>query len=195
MIAAIKFCLKNLANFRGRDARSTYWWYLLFLFVVQIVAGFIISLPMLGGMFSGALEAAQSGADPQAINQAMAAEVGGSMRSMMLWSTILALVLIALYCAAGVRRLQHSAKPGLLVLLVIAPLLYSTITAYLNVDAVIELTVQAMQQADPANTMAVQRSTAVQSLIGYAGYLAAIIIGFLPTSRGANAYGEEPVSL
>ena len=183
MIAAVKFCLKNLTNFRGQDARTTYWWYLLFLFIVQLVAGFIISLPMLGGMFSGALEAAQSGADPQAINQAMAAEVGGSMRNMMFWSTILALALIALYSAAGVRRLQDAAKPGLLVLLVIVPLLYSTITAYMNVDAMIELTVQAMQQSDPSQSMAAQSKLSAQSLIGYIGYVAAIVIGFLPSSE------------
>ena len=36
MLPAVKYSIANVTNFAGRDARQTFWYYVLFLFLVQI---------------------------------------------------------------------------------------------------------------------------------------------------------------
>jgi len=47
---SIKTCFSGYVNFNGRASRSEFWWWVLFIFVANLVTG-IIS-PMLSGLFA-----------------------------------------------------------------------------------------------------------------------------------------------
>ena len=55
---AVTACLTNYVGFSGRARRSEYWYFALFNFVVQMIAGFVggaIHFPLLGTLVSLAL--------------------------------------------------------------------------------------------------------------------------------------------
>lgn len=57
MLGAVKYNLANLANFKGRDARQTFWYYVLFLVIVQFAVSMVFTIPMYVSMFTGVFEA------------------------------------------------------------------------------------------------------------------------------------------
>lgn len=88
---SISYCLSNYANFNGRGSRSEFWWFLLAVFVVQVVIQGLLNL-VLGDGFIFTL---------------LALVVGVGLA-------------IPLY-AAGSRRMHDTGKSGWLQLLVLIP--------------------------------------------------------------------------
>ena len=119
MLGAIKYNLANLANPAGRDARQTFWYYMLFLVITQVVVSTIAAMPMYIAMFGGAIDAAQSGANEQEMNALMFANMRGHLHTQMWVGAVMGLIMAALFSAAFVRRLHDSGKPGWLLLLVL----------------------------------------------------------------------------
>ncbi|MCB2085686.1 MAG: DUF805 domain-containing protein [Sphingomonadaceae bacterium] len=195
MIASVKYNLANLGNFNGRDARSTFWWYMLFLVLIQFVLGLITQIPMYAEMFGSAIEAAQNGVDPADMNAAMAANIGDTMRTATYLGTGVTVLASALFVASFVRRLHDSGKPGWIAILALAPVLYTAITNALNIDELIEMTQSMMTQSDPNVAMGDQSRLYFSSILGWVGYLVTIIFGVLESDDGPNKYGEQPVSL
>ena len=64
MLGAIKYNLKHLLDFSGRDARQTFWYYILFLVVLQFLVGMIAIIPsmvtIMGDTFTAAISASIS---------------------------------------------------------------------------------------------------------------------------------------
>ena len=195
MIASVKYNLANRGNFNGRDARSTFWWYMLFLVLIQFVLGLITQIPMYAEMFGSAIEAAQNGVDPADMNAAMAANIGDTMRTATYLGTGVTVLASALFVASFVRRLHDSGKPGWIAILALAPVLYTAITNALNIDELIEMTQSMMTQSDPNVAMGDQSRLYFSSILGWVGYLVTIIFGVLESDDGPNKYGEQPVSL
>nr|WP_318963260.1 DUF805 domain-containing protein [Sphingosinicella flava] len=98
--------LKRYAEFSGRSRRKEYWMFTLFLFLVNIAAGLVLSLVM-GG-------AAMSDGDG-----GIMAALGGSL----LLLAILGLVFLIPSIAVGVRRLHDQDKSGWFLLLGLIPYL------------------------------------------------------------------------
>jgi uncharacterized membrane protein YhaH (DUF805 family) len=63
MLGAIKYNLANLFNVSGRDARQTFWYYVLAIVVLHIAASMAISIPMMATAMASAFEAANAAAD------------------------------------------------------------------------------------------------------------------------------------
>ena len=61
MLSAIKYNLSHLTDFKGRDARPTFWYYVLFLVLVQFALSFLVSIPLTGAMVGDAVVYAQQG--------------------------------------------------------------------------------------------------------------------------------------
>ncbi|MCR2833847.1 DUF805 domain-containing protein [Parerythrobacter lacustris] len=195
MIQSIRYNLANLGNFNGRDARSTFWWYMLFLVLIQFVLGLVISIPMYAQMFTSAFEAARSGVDPQDLNAAMLSGLGDHMRNAAYYGAALSLVSVGLFSASFVRRLHDSGKPGWWLVLALAPFVYTTVMNVINIDQVIAMTESAMTQTDPEKALGDQSRLYMYSIIGWAGYLVTIIFGVLESDDGPNAYGEQPAPM
>ena len=45
MLGSIRYNLANILNFHGRDARPTFWYYVLFLFILQVAIGMVAAIP------------------------------------------------------------------------------------------------------------------------------------------------------
>lgn len=192
MFQSIRYNLANLGNFRGRDARSTFWWYMLFLVLVQALLTIIISIPMYVEMFGAAFEAAQTGADPQDLNAAMLSGLGDQMRSATYYGAGVTFISAALFAASFVRRLHDSGKPGWWLILALAPVLYTTVMNLINIDDVIAMTEAAMTQTDPDKALGDQSRLYMYGIVGWVGYLVTIVFGVLESDDGPNAYGEQP---
>jgi uncharacterized membrane protein YhaH (DUF805 family) len=192
MLGAIKYNLSNLANFKGRDARQTFWFYVLFLVLVQYAIGLLISLPMMGEGMSTAFKAAKSGVPAEQMQQQMMAGMAGMMRTSMLASAGVSVLSALLLVAAFVRRLHDSGRPGWIAaipfLLVLGALGYSM--------AHLEPMLEAMAHIDAAKPTAMleaQRPMLVASALSWVGYLVVIVFGAWPSTDGPNAYGEDSI--
>ena len=128
MLEAIKYNLAHLADFSGREDRPTFWWYVLFLVIVDIVLGLLIT--SLGGGFSAGIEAAQAGASQQDIQAQMLQQMSGGV---MLLSAAINLLVTALFVAAFVRRLHDSGNSGWWAAIAVLAQVASIIAAFLQV--------------------------------------------------------------
>jgi uncharacterized membrane protein YhaH (DUF805 family) len=103
---AIKSVYSKYVTFSGRAARSEYWWYFLFSFIVSIVIMFIESAL---GMGQGVMSSGDGG---------FSASYNGGVLSI-IWS--LANILPSL--AVGVRRLHDTDRSGWWLLIALIPLI------------------------------------------------------------------------
>lgn len=191
MFASIKHCLSNLTTFKGRDGRATFWFYVLLLVVAQYVLGFLIALPMMGGVAQDALNAAREGVSEVELQKQMLTRMSGMMRTSMLASGALALIFAFLLLAAFVRRLHDSNRPGWIAAIPFLLVLAGQAASIANMDAVL----QAMSSAaanDPAATLEAQRPLLLAGALSWLGYLIVIVFGVWPSSDGNNRYGPEP---
>jgi uncharacterized membrane protein YhaH (DUF805 family) len=192
MLGSIKYNLTHLFDFRGRDGRQTFWYYVLFLVIVEIVAGIAFMIPPMIDMFHNIFAAARAGVtDQQAMNDLMANQMAGIFRTMAPLTIGLNLVLIALFVAAFVRRLHDSGKPGWWALLPVATQLAAVWISYTTMNRMQDLVVSAMQ--NPQGGMQYHNPAGPLSLIGWIGYIAVLVFGIMKSTDGPNRYGEAPV--
>lgn len=192
MLGSIKYNLLHIADFRGRDGRQTFWYYVLFLAIVDVVAMIAVMISPMIRLFHNIFAAARAGVtDQQAMNDLMANQMSGMFRTIVPFSIGLSLVLIVLFVAAFVRRLHDSGKPGWWALLPVATQLCSIWVSYTSMARVQEVIVGAMQ--NPQGSATYPQSTAPWSLIGWLGYIVVIVFGIMKSTEGPNRYGEAPV--
>lgn len=71
MLASIKYNFRHLLDFNGRDARQTFWYFVLFVYLVTVAISMVVMIPMMASMFSQVFAAAQQNADPETMNRMM----------------------------------------------------------------------------------------------------------------------------
>lgn len=192
MLGSIKYNLSNLLSFKGRDARQTFWFYVLFLFIIQYAAGFLISMPMMGGMMKGAFSAAQQGASEAELQARMMAQMAGYMRTTMTLSAVVAVIAALLLLAAFARRLHDSNKPGWIAFVAFAMSLVSQILVWSKMGEIIVAMTKA-QDSDLTSTFAMQSKVMGASALGWIAILIVIVCGVWPSTKGPNRYGDAPV--
>ncbi|WP_395333255.1 DUF805 domain-containing protein [Novosphingobium sp. BL-8H] len=192
MLGSIKYNLSNLLNFKGRDARQTFWFYVLFLFIIQYAAGMLISMPMMGGMMRGAFSAAQQGASETELQARMMAQMAGYMRTSMTLSAVVSVIAGLLLLAAFMRRLHDSNRPGWIALIALALSFASKALIWSKMDEIIGA-MSRMSEADPAGILGFQSKFVGASLMGWAALLIVIVFGVWPSTPSANRYGAAPV--
>jgi uncharacterized membrane protein YhaH (DUF805 family) len=193
MLGAIKYNLTHLLDFNGRDARQTFWYYVLFLIVLQFAVSMIMTIPVMAGLFTTIVQQAKSGAPEEAIQAQVQALMGGMMSEMMWVSITLGVLLVVLLLAAFVRRLHDSGKSGWWATLAVAGQA-AGIFASIKVAGMMRELMPMM--TDPANLeeiLAQQRDLNVYSLAGWIGPIVVIGFGILKSTDGPNRYGDEPV--
>jgi uncharacterized membrane protein YhaH (DUF805 family) len=192
MLDAIRHGLANLFNFAGRDGRQTFWYYVLFLFVVQYGVSLLVTLPMTFTGMADSFRMASHGGSPEEVNAAMAASMS-SMLGMTVWvSVISGIAILLLLVASFVRRLHDSGLSGW----------------WLALPAGIHLVNLARMPAQMAQAQAAM--IAMQShpgpeafvgqfqvqvgwmLLGWGGLAAVIVLGVRKSTPGDNRFGSEP---
>ncbi len=188
----IRYQLSHLGDFSGRDVRRTFWVYLLFLVIVQILIGIVISAPMMGNIIGSVTQGVQSGMSEAEIQAATYASLSNSLEPMAVYSMVLRLVTAALLLASFVRRLHDAGFSGWLALIPVGTLLYSQIIGYLSLDHMQAMMDEAIASGNPQFVVAISSETAASGLIRWAGVLFVLIFGIMKSQPGPNRYGEEP---
>ncbi|WEK47016.1 MAG: DUF805 domain-containing protein [Candidatus Andeanibacterium colombiense] len=195
MFGSIKYNLTHLFDFRGRDARQTFWYYVLFLVILGVVGWVVALVPLVGSAIEQAMKAAQAGLPQDQVSARMVQGMGPGMVVITWFSAISSLLLTLLTLAAFVRRLHDSDNPGWWAGLVLVAKLI-TVTITIQSIGKIEAALQAA--ADPARMQQFQQAgtTPLQALASLAGWLiplVVIIFGVLPSTDGPNRYGDTSV--
>jgi uncharacterized membrane protein YhaH (DUF805 family) len=197
MLGAIKYNLTHLLDFSGRDARQTFWYYVLFLAVLNFVIGLLVSIPLIVSTIGTAMQAAQSGAGEQAIQAQVMGSMGSTLGSTLWLSLATNAVTALLLVAAFVRRLHDSDKAGWWVLVPLAAQAVSMLVSIRMMGAMQAMMQDAMAAAgDPVRMQSVmeqQTEFARYGAIGWIGPLVVIGFGILRSTDGPNRYGAEPV--
>ena len=193
MLSAIKYNLTQLLDFSGRDARPTFWYYVLFVFILNVLVSIGVSVPVIGQAMSVAMQAAQTN-DPTAINEAMAETMAG-MVATTIWATVvMGVVNILLLAAAFVRRLHDADFAGLWALLVGGLYAGALARSVARIDEAEAMARMAIENAMTApQVYAANGNAGLDSLIGWVPTLLLIGFGVLKSSEGANRFGEAPV--
>ncbi|MEM7778928.1 MAG: DUF805 domain-containing protein [Pseudomonadota bacterium] len=199
MLDAIKYSLANLGRIEGRDSRGTFWYYVLFLVILQFVVGLIVSLPIYISMFTVIFDATASGGDPNVAMQGMFEDLVSQIRSQMAVSMIVGVVIGLMLIASFVRRLHDAGYTGWIVLVPLATQAFSIIYAYTFMDRMGEIMLENMTAGfDGASgggpdPFALQAEMGCLGLVGWIGYIVVIGFGVLKSQEGPNQYGEGPV--
>lgn len=197
MLGAIKYNLTHLLDFGGRDARQTFWYYVLFLVVLNFAVGMIVSIPLMIGAVGTAIEAAQAGVDPQEAQALVTARMADAMGGTLWLSLVTNLAMALLVLAAFVRRLHDSDKSGWWALLPLAGLAVSTAVSIQVMGAMQEMMRDMMiVGGDPVKVQAIverQQEFAAYGLIGWIAPAVVIGFGVLRSTEGPNRFGDEPV--
>ena len=193
MLGAIKYNLANLTNFSGRDARQTFWYYVLFLVIIQMVVSIAISVPMMGSAFTGAIEAAQSGVSEEAMQARMMNEMSGWFEVTIWISLAMGLVMILLLAAAFVRRIHDSDHSGWWAALAVGAQLVSAGYTVTMVGKMRELMALSMNPANLDEVLARQGEFMGIGLIGYIPVIVVVVFGVMKSTDGPNRFGGAPV--
>jgi uncharacterized membrane protein YhaH (DUF805 family) len=194
MFGSIKYNLTHLFDFTGRDARQTFWYYILFLVVIEFSVSIAMSVPLMVNIFSQILAAAKAGVtDQQAIQNMMAARMGGWLQHSVRVSMVLSLVVIVLFVAAFVRRLHDSDKSGWWAALPIATKLFSMAMTFSVMGRMQEMITTAMKYPEAGGMLQYQREMAPYGLLSWIGYIVVIVFGIMKSTDGPNRYGAAPV--
>jgi uncharacterized membrane protein YhaH (DUF805 family) len=193
MFEAIKYNLARLAVFTGREDRPTFWWYVLALVIVDIVLSLVASTVLFAGGMSTAIQSAQAGADPVALQTRMMQQMAPHMVTMMWVSAGIKLLMTVLSAAAFVRRLHDSNSSGWWAALAIGTQV-ATLAIALSMANQIESTVASITAGDLSPALQGQLEISRLSLLGWIAPLLVLGFGVLKSSPGPNRYGEAPQS-
>ena len=198
MFEAIRHNLNNLANISGRDSRSTFWFYLLFLVIVYALFSFGLSIVAGGAIAVDAFQAARDGADEAAIQQNVMSGMGNMIRISMWGSVIMSFLMTMLLAASFTRRLHDSNKPGWIAGVAVGLQLLSVALTIGMIGEMVSF-VGSLKTEDPtAMQVAVQAHRtkyALSGLLSWVPVLLVIVFGIWPSSDGDNIYGPEPEHL
>lgn len=194
MLGAIRYALANLANPAGRDARQTFWYWVLAVVVLRFAASMALSAPLTLKLMAAAMHAAQNGAaqDPAAI-QAMTTQLILKELPTMVWGGVaIGLVTMALLAASLVRRLHDSGLSGWLVL--VPGAIYALVLARMpaQIDRVADL-LATLDPANPPNATALMQADGAMALLAYVPLLIAVWFGLRKSTPGPNRHGDAPV--
>lgn len=196
MIAAIKHNLSNLTNFNGRDARPTFWWYVLFLVIMQFVVGLLASIPLIGASVGTAMDAVQSGADQATMQADMMASMAEAMDTVIWVGVASEIVMVLLLVASFVRRLHDSGNSGWWAAIPVATQLAGVFGAVTTIDRAKELMVLSADISRMEEAQALQADMMAEPLnwVSWIGVIVVLVFGVMSSQKEANKYGEPPAA-
>jgi uncharacterized membrane protein YhaH (DUF805 family) len=194
MLGSINYNLRHLLDFSGRDARQTFWYYVLFVVLFNFAVSLLVTIPVMIEAIGGVIASAQSGASPEAINAEMAGTMSGIMSTSIWASAALAIFNIALLAAAFVRRLHDSDRTGWWAAPVGVLHALAVLRTVSRVDEFEAMMREAIATgAGGANLYANNPDLALDSLLGWLPLLLMIGFGVLKSTDGPNRFAAEPV--
>ncbi|MEW9855530.1 DUF805 domain-containing protein [Novosphingobium sp. M1R2S20] len=191
MLKAIKHNLTHLFSFTGRDSRTTFWLYVLFLALVHTAISLLVSVPITGNMMGDILVAAQRGASEAEIQERVFQRVNEVMRVSLWVSVALSLALVAFLLAAFTRRLHDSGRSAWIAVVAGAIQVVATVMTIATMDDAIRVIVLA-QTGDLEAVEAMRGRFVLQGLLGWVPMVLVFVFGVWPSTPGENRYGAPP---
>lgn len=192
MLGAVKHALANLANTSGRDARQTFWYWILAVVVLRYGIGMVAAVPMMVEMFSSMSDAIRSGATPDAAQKQMMGSVVDSL-DYGLWAGLAAGVLtVPLLAASLVRRLHDSDLSGWWILAPGLPYVGSLIAMPAAVAKAKQI-IATIDATHPPDPWAQFQAQGWLSLLSFVPLLLVLWFGLRKSTDGPNRYGADPV--
>jgi uncharacterized membrane protein YhaH (DUF805 family) len=192
MLAALRYHFGHLLDFSGRDARQTFWYWFLFLFIVNMAAGFAMTIPLMAKTMASAFEVARTG-NQAAMQAVVVDQIAGSMAPMVELSIALGVANLALMAAAFVRRLHDSGRSGVWAALAGAIYAGTLALSWTRIGEMTRMVHDAAANPQGVQAMAIQARMGWQGLIGYVPIIMIIGFGVLKSDPGANRFGADPV--
>ena len=193
MLGAIKYNLANLANLNGRDARQTFWYYVLFVVVIRFIASMAISIPMMAGTIGSAVASAQQGADPAAAQAQMMGRMTEFLPRMMWFGIIIGVITALLLVASFVRRLHDSDLSGWWAALPLALHGYALSQVPAQMGRALEI-MSTAGSGTPPDPMVMMRGQGTMALVTWLPLIIGIVLAVRKSSEGPNRFGETSVS-
>lgn len=193
MLDAVKYGLGNLFNFQGRDARQTFWYFILMVFIVRMVLGVVIAVPMVIHMFGSIVDAAKGGADPQYVQVRMFRSLANDLPRIMWASIAIAVVTSVAVLPSLVRRLHDSDLSGWWAALPAALYLIALQKTPARIQSMITM-MATMNPAHPPSQFQAMQNQGLAGLLIYAALGLVIYAGVRKSTPGPNRYGDAPVS-
>jgi uncharacterized membrane protein YhaH (DUF805 family) len=193
MLEAIKYNLAHLVDFTGREDRPTFWWYALFLVILEIVLGLVIGGLMAVDSSTRYFDATQSrpGALPGVIHAQMMQQMRGQMATMMWASGAISLLMIALSLAAFVRRLHDSDNSGWWAAVAVGAQVVAFALSLRMVERMQDM-LASVSTTNVATLTEQQMQMSRYGVIGWIAPLVVIVFGVMKSTPDANRYGESP---
>ena len=189
LLPSIRHNLTRLFQFEGRDTNRQFWPWAIFIFIIQMIAGFLLMAPMMANLMTraiqiGAIDPKEGEPDPDIV----AARMETMMQEMLvdfegLWlpSLILQVVAVLLLAAAVARRLHDRDRTGLWGLMPLPFIVLGTVNMPLVADS-----------------MAGRPLTGLESVslaLGYGYWIALLSLVVLLVGKGdegPNRFGPSP---
>ena len=192
MLGSIKYNLRNLTNFSGRDARQTFWYFVLFIAILRWIAGSFFAVPMMVKMFGTMFSAIKQGGRPEALQGQINGEMVAMMQDMVGVSIAIGVVSGLLLVAALARRLHDSDLSGWWA--AVPAVLY--IAALGLIPAQIHQAAEILQTAGtkPMDPAAMIQQQGTLALVAWIPLIMVIVIGVRKSTPGPNRFGESSVS-
>jgi uncharacterized membrane protein YhaH (DUF805 family) len=191
MLGSIKYNLAHLLDFRGRDARQTFWYFVLFVYVLNIGLSMLVAIPLYVRMVSRMIAAAQT--DPEAVEQIMPSMVTDMLGPIMWLGVLSGVLYLVLLGGAFTRRLHDSGLPGWWGLIPAIFQLVSLATLPSMIDAMKEFMTITPGESPLGQMQLMQQQFGLASLAGWVPVIAVIALGVRKSAVGPNRYGEAPV--
>jgi uncharacterized membrane protein YhaH (DUF805 family) len=199
MWGAIKHGLGNLANFNGRDARQTFWFWVLAVVLLRFAVNMALTLPITMRMMSRfvAVGIQDGSGDPvamQAKMHSMMVEMMATELPRMVWIGIaVGAISMLLLAASLVRRLHDSDLSGWLVLVPGLMGAAGLAMAPAQIETALKL-IKEMKPGVPPNMSAMMQASLGQSLLTWVPIALVIWFGVRKSTVGPNRYGDAPVA-
>lgn len=194
MVKSVKFALRNLVNFSGRDNRPTFWWYALAVYLLTIAISMLVMVPMVISLMAEAVSQAQVNVDPEAVEPAMSGLMANFMRATIWVSVLTTVLMMVLIAASFVRRLHDAGLTGWIALVPAA----INVVMLSRMPAQVEAAMAAMDSGGKSPIAAgfgTVPGGELQMLLGWLPTLMVVGLALLPSNDGPNRYGEEPDDL
>ena len=185
---AITYNLAHLLDFAGREDRPTFWWYALFVVILQVLIGIVLALPMTIDAVGASMEAARAGATDTDVQSRILANMAnsGQLQTQALISLILNLAAIALLAAAFVRRVRDAGFAAWIALVVLASQVYAAITEYFMSQRVVEEMQNALASGNAEAAAAAANDAMVSGIVGWIGLVVGIVLAVMKSKPAAD---------
>ncbi|WP_120715756.1 DUF805 domain-containing protein [Tsuneonella amylolytica] len=188
MIESIRYHLGHLFDLSGREARTTFWLWVLAVIILNIVVSIGFSLSTTADAMGAAMENAGR-QDAEEMRRTVMASMLPGMKTMLWVSIGLSLVNCVLLGAALVRRAKDAGLPGAIVLIPFAALALSTWFAIDQIGEMETILAAALDPRSVQDAAAIEQGSPLKALIGWVPLISLIAIGLLK-SKGASQTGD-----